>query len=303
MTPVDNLVMAAVLAQLLAKGGRTLKDSSSIESLGGLAQRLLPLSLADQENVLGILNITGIEARTISLIIAAAMNAGLMVKPALAAAFDFGDFDKPSNQSGAHYIGKPHTVPSRPTTSASIRHQRISWPRIPCRSLRSSQRWWTSSGSTQTRWRMPSYEHAGRIFELSELHLPPGIVYEIKPWTSGHIAVAEAAMYCAGLQQAGIPAALGPVGFPGTFGALPAPNGYFIFEAPVPGVICYQYLMAPLVEIDARDRARGRQPRSWITAESLQQRFPIPGATLAFYVVAAGLLAALIEYGWTIILL
>jgi hypothetical protein len=109
-------------------------------------------------------------------------------------------------------------------------------------------------------------------------------------------------MYCAGLQQAGIPAALGPVGFPGTFGAVPAPNGYAVFEAPVPGVICYQYLVAPQVEIDARDRARGRTPRRKIDPESLRERFPIPGATLAFYAIAAGLIAVMLEYGWILLL-
>jgi hypothetical protein len=40
---------------------------------------------------------------------------------------------------------------------------------------------------------------------------------------------------------------LGPVGEKGTFGAIPAPAGVYLFESPTPGAITYQYRRMQIV--------------------------------------------------------
>jgi hypothetical protein len=123
-------------------------------------------------------------------------------------------------------------------------------------------------------------------------------VYEIKPWWLAEVAAAEAAMYCAGMTQAGVPAALGRMGFPGTFGAVPAPNGYYVFESPLPGVIAYQYFRASPVEIRERDEQRKTSSPKTIDAAALAAA---TGVTLAVATIAVELMAVLAEYGWILL--
>jgi hypothetical protein len=74
------------------------------------------------------------------------------------------------------------------------------------------------------------------ITNLTKLHL-----YEIKPQASEGVAATEAKIYLGLFVAAGVPMTLGPVTEPGTAGVIPAPGGYYAFEAPQPGVIVYQY--------------------------------------------------------------
>jgi hypothetical protein len=82
------------------------------------------------------------------------------------------------------------------------------------------------------------------IANISRRHL-----YEIKPLDSLDLALSEANEYRAAFALAGVPMALGPVGEPGTAGVIPAPGGVYIFEAPQPGAITYQYRRAQLERV------------------------------------------------------
>ena len=109
-------------------------------------------------------------------------------------------------------------------------------------------------------------------------------------------------MYYTALTQAHIPVVLGEMGFPGTEGFVPAPNGYFSFRKPgggshrLPGT-----RGASPAEIDARDRARGRKSRRHVTAEALQAAIPVV-ATAGSITLAAALLDFLTDYGFTFLL-
>jgi hypothetical protein len=98
--------------------------------------------------------------------------------------------------------------------------------------------------------------NAGSLSE-SELALKPDILnlaptrrhlFEVKPTSLQSVGLAEARLYTGLLVAAGIPVSLGPVGEPGTNGALPAPGGIYLFETPEPGVIVYQYRRQRLIE-------------------------------------------------------
>lgn len=80
------------------------------------------------------------------------------------------------------------------------------------------------------------------IANLSRLHL-----YEIKPHASQKVGAIEARMYMGLFHQAGIGMTLGPTNEPGTAGAIPAPNGAYIFWSPEAGVIVYKYRQGRLV--------------------------------------------------------
>ena len=80
------------------------------------------------------------------------------------------------------------------------------------------------------------------IANVSRRHL-----YEIKPATAQATAAAEARMYLAIFEKAGVEMALGPVAEPGTSGGLPAPAGVFLFQSPEPGIITYEYRKGRLV--------------------------------------------------------
>jgi hypothetical protein len=82
------------------------------------------------------------------------------------------------------------------------------------------------------------------IVNLTRLHL-----YEIKPLAAQPLGVAKATMYLGLFRRAGASMTLGPIGEPGTSGGVPAPGGVFMFWAPEPGVIVYQYRRGRLVPI------------------------------------------------------
>ncbi len=137
------------------------------------------------------------------------------------------------------------------------------------------------------------------IFDWSLAHTPkstPGWVYEIKPYRLRKVAKIEAIMYAGVLISAGVLAYLGPSDADGIRGAMPAPNGWFMFESPMDGVITYRYLEAPREKIRERDRARGRvtaKPRYQEAVEASPA-----GAAIWSSAVLAILLELLEEAGW-----
>ena len=89
------------------------------------------------------------------------------------------------------------------------------------------------------------------IANVTRAHL-----YEIKPQRLLSQGITEAALYVAAFAAAGLPIALGPTAEPGTSGTIAAPGGWFVFRAPTPGVITYNYRQP------RRRRVRVRVPHS-----------------------------------------
>jgi hypothetical protein len=300
MTGVDDRVLAATIAVLLGHG-RVIRNASDVTKAGSLAQILLRLPGEDQVKVLERLGVRDEAAEgALAILSAAAIQGGLMQSPIAAGAinFDFGDWDLPDGMPVPFYIGTAahlaiaafyrteHPEPEHYVASNFVSVQSIVDKLV--------NDFGFTPGQIDTKYlaRMPD------IFEFSTIHVPPGRVYEIKPWTLAGVAEAEAGMYFTALTQAHIPVVLGEMGFPGTEGFVPAPNGYFLFESPAEGVIAYQYLQASPAEIDARDRARGRKSSRRLTTEALQAAIPVT-ATAGFIGLATALVNFLLDYGFS----
>jgi hypothetical protein len=87
-------------------------------------------------------------------------------------------------------------------------------------------------------------------------------LYEIKPAKAQAEAAATARAYLSIFEGAGVEMTLGPVGEPGTIGALPAPAGVFMFRSPEPGVITYDYRRGRLVPVPVAQPEPSKE-RSW----------------------------------------
>ncbi len=98
------------------------------------------------------------------------------------------------------------------------------------------------------------------IFELGFNHgQPPGWVYEIKPWRSERVAIAEAAFYAAVLTECNVPVIPGPETYggapvPGTVSAapVPCPGGWVVWTWAGPGAIAYKVRRASEEALKAR---------------------------------------------------
>jgi hypothetical protein len=142
------------------------------------------------------------------------------------------------------------------------------------------------------------------IFHFSLFHpeMPPGWVYEIKPWTSEALAVTEALFYADALILAGIPSMPGLTTQPGTSGCVPAPGGWYVYEAPAPGAIVYWYRKATKQE--AQEWAKVPVPDT--TKQQTLNALKAAGATAAVVGTAgvlAAILRALLQAGWELIFL
>jgi hypothetical protein len=140
------------------------------------------------------------------------------------------------------------------------------------------------------------------IFEFSLAAHPaytPGIVYEIKPRGTEQLAVMKAEAYSTALMAASIPTAPGPIGMVGTSGCVPAPNGWFVFDVVSPGAIIYWYVRAPLVEIRARDKDKGREDT---TEYRFQEALISAGANVRVIIAEALLIEALLAAAWILAL-
>jgi hypothetical protein len=291
---VDDRVMAAVTAVLLAAGGRVIRDSADVTKCGSLAQRLLNLSGEDQRNVLAIVNLKDEVAEgTIASIFAEAIQAGLVQSPIAAAVTgDFGDWNRPGGMPVPYYIGQlaHQAIAAYYTENHPPPEHYVATNTVPIEAI--VDKLVSDFGFTPGQINASAIRMMPDIFEFSIAEVPPGVVYEIKPWSMAGIAEAEALAYGGILNAAHIPVALGNIGRPGTEGVVPAPNGWFVFESPAAGVIAYQYLRAATVEIAERDRVRGRKSEGF-TADELRSAIPIAGATTGFIALAAAIIEAL----------
>ena len=106
-------------------------------------------------------------------------------------------------------------------------------------------------------------------------------LFEIKPQTLQTAGRAEAALYVAALVAAGVPVTLGPMGEPGTTGAIPAPGGVYTFETAEPGVIIYQYRRQQIVEVPAPATEMSTQRRFELRPLTQQQQVAITETAMA----------------------
>jgi hypothetical protein len=304
---VDDRVLAATKAILIAHGGRTISTADDVEGAGSLGQLMLRLKAVDQIRILERLGFRDEAAEgAIASIYAAAVAAGLVQLPnalAMAAApFDFGDWDPPGNQDIHFYVGNAvheaianyykgrHPSPSHLVFTNTINVQTI------------ADKIASDFGSTPDKIARALGERKPDIFEYSTEHLPPMFAYEIKPWAWGEIGLAKVAVDCAALHEAGVGAVPGPQRISGTQGVVPAPNGWAVFESPAPGLIVYQVFQASQVEIDARDQARGRKSQK-VNAVSLRGAVTLTAASVGLYEIAAAIIELLLERGFILALL
>jgi RHS repeat-associated protein len=91
-------------------------------------------------------------------------------------------------------------------------------------------------------------------------------IYEIRPEDDLVGAETKAISEVAVLNAKGIPARLGPMSEPGTYGWVPAPNGWAKFWSPVPGVIVYKYV---------RDEPPGKKKKAQEKADEKPKQTPL----------------------------
>ncbi len=125
------------------------------------------------------------------------------------------------------------------------------------------------------------------ITNLTRLHL-----YEIKPQSLESLAAVEAEMYMAIFLAAGVPMTLGPTVEPGTAGVVPAPGGYYAFEAPQPGVIIYQYRRGKYQPVPVPVEAEAKEPAKASDPEFMKKMAAITGlsgtALIIYIIISEG---------------
>jgi hypothetical protein len=155
-----------------------------------------------------------------------------------------GPWEAPGNQPGGLYIGITAHNQIAAVYRAAHRGDLIFDNNTPIASILDAL---TELGQPQPNAAALAQEQLARrpdITNLRRRHL-----YEIKPATAQAEGAAKAQMYLGIFQGAGVEMSLGPMGEPGTSGALPAPAGVFMFQSPEPGVITYEYRKGRLVPV------------------------------------------------------
>jgi hypothetical protein len=135
---------------------------------------------------------------------------------------------------------------------------------------------WTQMGNTLT----GTLSAANAILKPDIANLSRHHLYEIKPVTSQGLAVTEATMYMGLFTSVGIAMTLGPTGEPGTTGVVPAPGGVYIFSAPVPGAITYQYRRAQAVRVPVEEPSGERRWRIELRPLTPQEQAAIVTTTV-----------------------
>jgi len=125
-------------------------------------------------------------------------------------------------------------------------------------------------------------------------------LYEIKPANSEALAATEARMYRNLFARAGLAIWLGPTGEPGTAGALPAPDGVFLFSSPQAGVITYRYRKAQVVPVPVEEPETAPSRRWTLRPLTRQQQQVVAAAATGL--TAAVILMYILEYGWILAL-
>ncbi len=292
---VDQRVLAAIIGTLWERSGRTINDLRDADLF---ARALLLLPDQDQLELLAHMRIKDDAAEgTIAMMLAAAVEDGLLEPPSMsmaltAARVGFEALEwNPGGIPGGLYVGQSahleiaayyrgfhpyplHLVATNTVPIASLAEDLAKLLKFTPGGL-------TPAGAALK----PD------IFDFSFEHpqIPPGYVYEIKPWSLAGLAEIEALTYVAALNAAHIPCLPGPTDVQGTFGEVPGPGGWFVFESPAPGVIAYQYLTAPRVRVPARVPVPARR--------SVRERVPTlglrPHPAVAPKIMAAVLIATL----------
>ena len=124
-------------------------------------------------------------------------------------------------------------------------------------------------------------------------------MYEIKPWHSVAVAETEALFYADALTLAGIDTTPGPVGAPGTAGCVPAPGGWYVFEAAAPGAIGYWYRKATKAEAEER----GTEPVETKVDKETLAAVAKAGIQISLAGLLSSLFTALLEEGWVLVFL
>jgi hypothetical protein len=92
-------------------------------------------------------------------------------------------------------------------------------------------------------------------------------IYEIKPAKAQGEGATQVRMYVRLLERAGINVDLGPMGEPGTIGAMAAPGGVFRFTSSEPGLITYEYNRGKLVPVPVpfaqQSRSNSKEKERW----------------------------------------
>jgi len=179
--------------------------------------------------------------------------AGSYSTPSTLPPIEPGPVDRPGNQYWAYYIGNEAHDSIAEIYAEEHSGDVIFYNYHPISSILGSPAaaGWSPIAKNLTR---KERRMKPDIANLTKQHL-----YEIKPWRRQGEAIAESQLYIALLTRAGIPMSAGPTTEPGTRGAMPAPDGVFIFASLVPGTIVYRYYQRQSLEPELVPQAEGER--------------------------------------------
>lgn len=115
------------------------------------------------------------------------------------------------------------------------------------------------------------------IVNVNRTHL-----YEIKPFRQQALALTEALFYISLFNKAGVNINLGPSNEPGTFGAIAAPGGYYLFASPQPGVIVYRYRRGTY-QVNQANAPQPSSPQDFL--DQMSRITGLTGAALIIYLI------------------
>ena len=309
---MDTRVLTAIAAGRLKQGTQPIisfGSTSEQNRLDRLARGLPTLAGLDQfkilrsmglKNVRGDLGVGGWEVEGVMMgMLAEAVQDGLVPVPANWAAastgIDFGEWTKLPTQPWPWYMGNSaHSGIAEYYKRQHPNPPHHVWTNFESVSSIMEEMEKLFSFKSETVIKEAFKRKKPDIFDFYEAHpeVPPGWLYEIKPWSLIAEGAMQADIYVGLLAEAN--AGLGPQHVPGTQDTIPAPNGWFDFECPVPGVICYSYQPAPRDAVKARDAALGRETKPL----RLRDAVAAAGAAAAVTGALAVLLEALEAAGW-----
>ncbi|MGW1801549.1 hypothetical protein ACWCQN_37940 [Streptomyces sp. NPDC001984] len=276
-TARDPRVVAAVEVTRLRRGSRTLTEAD-LPGLRRFSEALLQLSPIDQQLALQSLGLSSLTAEGIvavagsgdgfpdvSTSVAAARPAPILRPAGPASArpsMPFGSWKLPGEMPEAYYIGL--SVHLMIGANYKAMHGRHGFVATNTETIMSIVNTLAQSYPDFTIDKILNATAAilkPDILEVSLQHFPPAHAYEIKPQGSEGLALVQLARYMAALVYVGVPVAAGPMGLPGTYGLVPAPDGWARFSTPEEGVITYRYFKAPIEEVRARNEKERRKER------------------------------------------
>jgi hypothetical protein len=267
---MDQALVAASAAQLLIHANRTV-TWANLDVFAKFGERLL--QIADVADALAILEHFGLDPLGADAALAfagsVAEDYALEISPGVRASVTtstswtpppdtpFGPFKKAKEQPFWFYIGNAAhlTIAEWYTAQHPEPAHRVQTNIEPLSKIISLLQAYTDFKAGHIRQALARAKPD--IFDYSILHgLPPVWLYEIKSWRAQSVAEFEVAFYAAAMILANIPVVPGPRNAAGTYGILPAPNGWFVFGTPVEGVITYEYKQATKRQLEEREQKR-----------------------------------------------